>query len=154
MAGIANPKTIMHRVAVHLVRNRRNEFWMDFESHIKLISLSKSRQFESPEIASKRRSWKNKGVKSQKGTFYLSGFDGLPCGRREVSRPSFLAIVACQRLSPKGVPRARLCRSDLSSASVCTPLRDASSAKASGSDRRTTNPRLIRHVVTNSVTAG
>ena len=86
-----------------------------------------------------RPAWMDKAQsqkESYQGTFYLSGFDGLPCGRREDSRSSFLAVVACQRLSPKGVPRARLCRSDLSSASVCTPLRDASSAKASGSDRR------------------
>jgi len=59
---------------------------------------------------------------NQKLTFYLSGRFDLPRGRREDSSPRAAAVLVCQRGSPNGVPRARLWRSDLSSASVSTPL--------------------------------
>ena len=60
--------------------------------------------------------------KSAKGTFYLSGCFGLPRGRRDDSSPRSAAVFVCQRVSPNGVPRVRLWWSDLSSASVSTPL--------------------------------
>ena len=53
---------------------------------------------------------------------YLFEILGLPRGRSDDSWPSCRAVVVCQRASPNGVPRARLWRSDLSSASVSTPF--------------------------------
>lgn len=58
----------------------------------------------------------------EKGTFYFFRNDGLPRGRSEDSSPSRAAVFVCQCVSPNGVPRARLCRRALSSASVSTPL--------------------------------